>query len=430
MKKIIRILLPILVICIALGSFSSCSTEGEVLMSFADKSMSVNTYTLLLSRMKGTLESYGYDVDNPSFWKTIISADGMTYDDSFSPGVMEQASRYLIADYLFDRNGLVLTEEREKTVDELMSAFVKRAGSKTALNAELKEYGVNYEMLRRLYLQETRIDMLKDHLYGEKGELIPAETCESYLRENYVAFGQIFFASYYYLVDLDEFGDQVYYTNEKHTAISYDKVNGRTAMDEFGETVTDILGDPVYYNEEGRIAYDKRNGVLGYVTDDDGNQIIDYYDDEKKGQIYEKAALCAEACDGDADTFRSNALLYDESESGGECMYLYNGSGYYGSQSESVAYLDEIAETLAEMEVGECRVVDSDFGYHVICRYEMTEGVYDDEEQKDVFSDFYDDLIQALFDEECKGYESALELSEKGLEAVPSMAEVASNILY
>ena len=82
------------------------------------------------------------------------------------------------------------------------------------------------------------------------------------------------------------------------------------------------------------------------------------------------------------------------------------------------------------MEVGECRVVDSDFGYHVICRYEMTEGVYDDEEQKDVFSDFYDDLIQALFDEECKGYESALELSEKGLEAVPSMAEVASNILY
>ena len=344
--------------------------------------------------------------------------------------ILEQASRYLIADYLFDRNGLVLTEEREKIVDELMEKFVKQAGSKTNLNAELKKFGVNYDMLREIYLLETKIDMLKDHLYGEKGEKISKDRKEKYLEENYVAFGQIFVAGYYEIIDKDKFGDSVYYTDEKHTAIAYDKVNGHTVVNEFGKTDVDILGDPVYYNDEGKIAYDKKNGVIGYAKDKNGNVMIEYYDEKKLAELESVADKYADTCDGDLDLFLEYASIYDESEGRGDAMYLCSDEGYYSLMGESVAYLDTITKTLAKMDVGECRVVKSDYGYHVICKYEMKSGVYDDEKQKDVFSDFYQSLIAELFDAECRQLESGLEIIDEVLDTAPSMAEVASNQLY
>ena len=155
MEKTIKIIALLCVLCLALSLFAACSGEAESVMTLGDKSISVNVYQLLLCRMKGTLYNYGYDVDNPQFWRTIITADGATYDDYFTASIKEQASRYLIADYLFDLNGLILTEDRIETVDKLMDLYVKQAGSKSQLNATLKTYGVNYDILRDLLILET-----------------------------------------------------------------------------------------------------------------------------------------------------------------------------------------------------------------------------------------------------------------------------------
>lgn len=430
MKKTVKILA--LLLCLALLGcfFASCAGEGRVVMTYADKSMSANTFEFLLTRMKGTLEGYGYNVNSESLWNTVISADGTTYGDYFRVSVLEQASRYLIADYLFDRNGLVLADDRIAIVDELMAKYVKQAGSKTNLNAELKNYGVNYDMLREIYLLETRIDMLKDHLFGEKGEKTTVEQREKYLKENYVAFGQIFLAGYYEVIDKDKYGDSVYYTDEKHTAIAYDKVNGHTVVNEFGKEEKDILGNPVYYNADGKIAYDTKNGVLGYAKDDKGNKIIEHYDSDTLAELEAAAGSYADACDGDMDLFLEHAELYDQSESLGKTMYLSSSEGYYSMMSESVSYLDSITKTLAKMEVGECRVVESDYGFHVICKYETEEGIYDDEKQKDVFADFYQSLVAELFEDECRKYEASVEIITEALDKAPKMSEVASNQVY
>lgn len=430
MKKITKILSLTLALLLMLGALASCASGGQAVMTFADKSMSVNTFELLLSRMKGTLMDYGYDVDSDTLWKTIISVSGATYDDYFRTSVLEQASRYLIADYLFDRNGLKLTEEREAIVDELMNMFVKQAGSKTNLNAELKEFGANYEILRELYILETKIDMLKDHLYGENGEKIDTDEKEEYLRENYTVFGQIFLSGYYELSDKDAFGDNVYYTDDKHTAIAYDKETGETKMNEFGSVDTDIFGDPIYYNAEGRIAYDKENGVPGVVKDENGNVKVEYYDTEKLSELEALAERYAETCDGDIDLFLEYAEIYDESETAGEAVYLCSNEGYYSLMSSSLKYLDDITEALSKMEVGECAVVASDYGYHVICKYEVEGGAYDNEEYKDVFADFYQNLMAELFEKECKQYESEVKIVNDVLDSAPTMAEVGVNQLY
>ena len=411
-------------------------------MTLGDKSISVNTYELLLCRMKGTLYNYGYDVDNPKFWRTIITADGATYDDYFTASIKEQASRYLIADYLFDLKGLVLTEERIETVDKLMDIYVKQAGSKNQLNATLKEYGVNYDILRDLLILETKIDMLKDHIYGNNGELLNTGVKEDYFKENYIAFGQIFLATYSYIPENDEFGDQVYYTDEKYTAIAYDEENGQTKTDEYGKVIVDKFKNPKYFNYEGKISYDKVNGVAGYEveTDQDGNILTD-----KDGNVYKQTKNYStkeieelavkidgylKACDGDIDAFLEHAEIYGEGDSDGSTTYLYSGADYYGSIDSSLEYLDRIAEGVVKIQKGDCFVVQSEYGFHLVCKYDMESGAYDDDEHQDTFSDFYYNLIAKLFDEECKKYESSVIVNVDALEAAPTIAEVEINVLY
>lgn len=434
MKKTAKIVILALAFCMVIAALASCSSSSESVMTIADKGISVNTYQLLLCRMKGTLYNYGYDVSNQKFWRTIITADGTTYDDYFTASIQEQASRYLIADYLFDRNGLVLTDDRTEMVDKLMDAYVKQAGSKNALNAKLKNYGANYDILRDLLILETKIDMLKDHLYGDKGEKIDTEIKEKYLRDNYVAFGQIFFATYSYIPEVDEFGDRVYYTDEKYTEIAYDKENGTTKTDEYGKVILDALKNPRYYNSEGKIAYDIEKGVAGYQTetDKDGNvsKKIKNMTSEEIEALAVKVDGYLNACNGDIDVFLEYAEIYGEGEGDGEIMYLYSGADYYGAIDKSLEYLDEISENIKSGELGECSVVQSAYGFHMVCKYEIESGAYDSEEHKDTFTDFYLNLIAEIFDGECKVYESAVVINKDALESAPTMAEVEINLLY
>ena len=442
MKKFVKIIVLVLAVFLMMSAFASCSSEGEAVMTIADKGMSVNTYQLLLSRMKGTLYSYGYDVTSEKFWRTIISTDGTNYDDYFTASVQEQASRYIIADYLFDRNGLILTDDRIEMVDKLMDAYVKQAGSKSELNSKLAKFGANYDILRDLLILETKIDMLKDHLYGDKGEKLEESVKEGYFHENYVAFSQIFLATYSYINQLDKDNKQVYYTDEKYTAIAYDKVNGVSKNNVYGEVIVDEFGNQVYYTSDGKIAYDTEKGVVGYeVERDDDNKIkrdeqgnvikkIKKMTAAEIEEVAKKASAYLEACDGDIDLFIEHAEIYGEGEGDGETMYLYSVADYYGSIDSSLGYLDDISEGIKKGDLGDCFVVQSEYGFHIVCKYEMEKGAYNDEKHNDTFSDFYLNLIAGIFDEECKQYESAVVINVDAMAAAPTIADVEVNTLY
>lgn len=428
MKKYVKILCLMLCFLLCAPIFSSCAAKPMI--EYGDKSISVNVYEFLLSRMKGTLAYYGYEVDKSSFWKTVIDLEeGTTYNDYFCATILRQTTYYVIADALFDKNELTLSAQDEKKVDDLLAAYVKKAGSKSKLNAELKEFGVNYDILREIYVLEAKIELLKDHLYGKDGEKIDGAVKEEYFTENYVAFKQIFLATYDYVTDEDRFGDVVYYTNDKHEAIAYDKENGETQTDEFGKVIKDVLGDPEYFTEDGKIAYDKKNGVIGYVTNDDGDKVITDVSDEKKGKIYDDAKKYAEECNGNTALFEEYMSKYGESESD-SLVYLYASDGYYAAQNDSVAYFDDMAELLLTLDVGESAVFKSDYGYHVLCRYENVDGAYDEKEYEDMFADFYDSLISRLFDSLCAQYEDDVTVDDSVFDGAPTMAEVGSNTLY
>ena len=429
-KGIIKILCIACACTLICLSFTCCSSRSKkTLLSYEDKEMNVGTYEFLLTRMKGTLEGYGYDVYKETFWNTIISSDGLTYNDYFKTAVLEQAYNYLISDYLFEKEGLTLSDYDKDTVNKLMEALEKNAGSKNNLNAELSKCGINSKMLKEIYTTEVKINLLKEFYFGESGEKISEETKQQYLKDNYVCFKQIFIASYYYQTLTDNAGDSVYFTNDKAEKIAYDKENGHTEKDEYGSEIKDKFGDAVYYDENGKVAYDKKNGVVSYVKDKDGNKISEFYSTEEKAALRDLADKYASEAT-DYEKFEAMREKYDESETGNTRLYLAANSGYYETQASSAAYLDKIASELKKMNVGECSVVDSDYGYHIIMKYETEDRAYEKEEYKDIFESFISDLVSRLYTEKCGEYNDKVTFDSDIWKECYDMNDVASNKLY
>ena len=133
--------------------------------------------------------------------------------------------------------------------------------------------------------------------------------------------------------------------------------------------------------------------------------------------------------DGNVELFEEYIGLYDESEGDG-VIYLNSSAGYYATQNQSAAYFDEIAGILMGLDAGECALYKSSYGYHVLCRYVNESGAYDKEENKDIFGDFYTDLISRLFEKLCADRAGDVEIDVDVFEEAPTIKEVGINVKY
>jgi len=432
----IKLLLFALIFALCLPLLAGCSGKnGKTLMSLGDTKLSVNTYELLLSRMKGTLAKYQYNVDSDTFWSTVVDLENSTYDEYFRATILENAKMYVVGAYLFDEvYGLTLSGEQIDAVDTELAELVEYDGdgSKAAFNQILAEYGVNYDILRETYLMEAKIDALKLHLYGQSGSKIADTAKEEYCQEYFVRFKQVFLASYYYVCETDENGDDIYYTQNSlgNQAICYDKVNGKTMTDKNGEVIKDKQGYDVYFTEDGRIAYDKENGTTAFVLNKDGEPIVEDYTKEELAEIKKEATTILDKIpEGEFEAFE----IFMEQRGEDEDAQTYE-NGYYlyadPANYASYPYLESIVEELIELEVGQTALVESDYGYHVIMKYPVDKGAWADEANEDWFEGFEEGLVDHLFMSLCEQYMDQVAVDEEVLATVPSMKQIGTNFYY
>lgn len=432
-KKSISLLLALL-ICLSSVVFlmTSCSKKDVMSMDGGDFKVDLYKTEFFMTRMKGILEGYGYDVSSSAWWGTIMNSQGLTVDEYYRTQVLKQVSRYMIAEYLFDKEGLELEKSEKKEISDSIDTLIKWAGSKNKLNSILSQYGVNVKMLEEIYLTELKMQKVKEYYFGADGS--KAEDSETrkqeFFEERYVCFKQVFLASYYYETETDKNGDTIYYTDEKTNKIAYDTENGETRADVFNSSKpeTDKFGDAVYYTADGKIAYDV-TAYPKYLLDKDGNKKVSYHTSQKIDEIEERAKSLASGKKS-VEEFESMIAEYSEGKDGNNKIYLLLEDGYYASYGSETAYFDEIAKNLTKMEDGECRVIDSAAGFHVIYKYEHDKGAYNDENYKDIFSEFDDEFVNMLFEEKCAQYEDMISVDNKVLDKLPKMKDVASNILY
>ena len=436
MKKFaLKALTVILALTLAVSCFAGCSSKGKTLMELDGETLSVNMLQLFLSRMKGTLCSayyYGEEALEDSFWDTFISADGTTYNDHFTARVLENAKTYLAALYAFEKEGLELPQSYIDEIDEELERLIEEdaEGSKTTFNSILAQYGVNYKMLREAYIIEAKISYLSDYLFGTDGSKISAALTEEYYQENYGRFKQVFIYTYELVYETDEYGNAVYYDAADSSRIAYDKI-ASVKTDGEGNTVKDKNGDVVYVDGDGKTAYDKKNGKRNPILGEDGYPKTREYTEEELIAASDYAQQILEVCEEDNFTL-FDKLVKNYSEDEGMTKYA---NGYYITE-DSDYDSKEVVEAVFDMEVGEIRRVNSDYGIHIVMKYELDEGAYADTDNSDFFIStdsgeyvFMSDMKNDLLAEYLQKYVDMIEIDEEALAGV-DIKSVGANFYY
>ena len=408
--------------------FAGCANKnGKPLLTLGDNEISVNLFELYLSRMKGTLcssDNFGSTATRDDFWDTVVDAyEKTTYNTVYTDMVIDTAKSYISALALFDEKGLKLPDSYIEEIDSELDALIENVagGSKTTLNSILSEYGANYDILRESYIIEAKIAYLREYLFGVNGSKVSAELIEKYYQETYACFKQVFFYTYEYVYETDENGDNIYYT--ANGRVSYDTTK-TLKKDADGNEVYDKNGDRVYvYTDESgkeRIAYKLKDAEREILVDSNGNPITkDYEGDEEKLIIEKATSIFDQVREGDTVNFDMLVEQYTEDES-----FDTYPKGYYIT-ADSYYPLPEVQKAVFEMKVGECKMVRSENGLHVIMRYEPAEAAYALSEYEDLFIAkstgtyiFMSDLVSKLMTDYVASYKEKVVIDKSLLDGV------------
>jgi hypothetical protein len=191
----------------------------------------------------------------------------------------------------------------------------------------------------------------------------------------------------------------------------------------------------VYIDDNGkeRIAYSTENASTKQQYDSAGDPIVKYYKDsdpEMKIINSDANAILAEAKTGDYAGF--NVLVSEYNQEDGSKDYP---DGYY--ISKNTAYeATEVIENVLEMEVGEVRKIQSDYGIHIVMRYELEDKAYTFEANEDLFIStktgtyiFMPELVDELLYEYLEAYKPKITVDEKLLGTV-DIKSVEPNFYY
>ncbi|MBQ7321817.1 MAG: peptidylprolyl isomerase [Clostridia bacterium] len=423
-KTYIRLLALCLCLFTLAASLLSCGTSGKTLASIGKQKISVNMYQLMLSRYRGTVE-YSYpEAAQNDFWDIVIDSSGTTYNDYFTATILDNVKTYACAMYVFEEieklklpDGTldVIDEEMRKMVDELAD------GSKTMFNTQLSQYGVNYQMLRDAYIMEAKVAYLQEQLYGTDGALLSDVVKEEYYQKNYTRFKHVFLFTYSAVYEQDANGDDIYYAGNDDS-VAYDKVNGTPKAGADGKNITDENGDTVYYTADGRIAYDKKNGLRAYVYDENGYVKTRTYTADEIAEVEAKAnEILAMAKSG--EDFDELVEIYGEDPGFEEYT-----SGYYLTDASEYE-IKEVKDALPTMQEGEIRLIRSDYGFHVLKKYELNEGGYKEATNADFFTDFNEKLMTEMFLNLVNQHADKVELDEELASSI-EIKDVAANYYY
>lgn len=436
-RKFFRISTLVLSLLIIVGSVCSCTSTGKTLLKYEDTELSENIYMLFLSRLKGSMsraDNYSTDALTNAFWEQIVSNSGMTREEQYKEKLLDECKMYTAALYLFDELDLKLPDSYIKEIDKSLEDLIENDadGSKTAFNSTLSNYGANYDVLREAYIIEAKLAYLNEYLYGANGSKIGNEIINEYYKANYVRFKHVFFYTFDIIYETDSDGKDIYYTSANDGRIAYD-TSAQKRRDNDGKEVKDKKGDVIYENEDGTIAYDKKNGVRMPKYDEKGYVITRKFTQQELIEVNDHATLLMEELEG----HEKNYTLFDsyvEKYSEDEGSLDYAGGFYMTADSNYES--PEVLEAVLKMETGEIRKVTSDYGIHIVMKYELEENGFGLTENSDFFINtktgayvFINDIMTVLLNEKLKPYVEKIEVDKARYDSI-SIKDLAPNYYY
>jgi len=434
-KRLLRSSALLLAIIALLLILPSCANTGTPMMALEvdgkTYTYSVNLYELYLSALKGNMVAAGVTINgapasSDQYWNSMDTLDGklQTLNDYYLDVSLKECKSMLIAQYLFDRYELTLTEAEKEKIEEDLNELVLTdgGGSKANLNSVLSTYSVNYDMMREHYTNKAKINSLRNHLYSLLGDNIK----QDYLEENYVHFQQIFLANYNYVYKTDSNGDVIYYDTSDNS-IYYKK----TAY------AKNTNGTIVYYTDDSyaHISYDKDNGEPAYEISSDGMSYKTTPKTKEELEALENRATIIYNQTQNVNEAEFEAAVMEESDDASAAAeytdgYYLNKGTKYSAANDGYLYLDTIVAELDKMEVGEVIKIESAMGYHIVKKYEVSDKAYAKEENEVWFESFAMELTDHVFAQQAEPYYAQITVDETVLESAKNMKQVAVNHFY
>ncbi|MBQ8396635.1 MAG: peptidylprolyl isomerase [Clostridia bacterium] len=335
-NRAVRALCAVLAIVLCLGCMAGCSSRGEVVMELGNQSITANMYAFWLARYKAFFVYYYMNnQESDEMWNLAVGENGKTLNETFTDYVKDNARTYVAALYLYDQYGLKLSAAAKQQIEDDMAELVASMDGKTALNAELANYAVNYDILKEIYTIEAKVNQLQDYMFAAGGPNVLTDAQkQQYYTENYARIEHIFIST-----------------------------GAKYQMDETGAYVTDENGEPVTVElTEAELAAQK----------------------QKADEVVAKLTA--------GEDFA--ALLPTYTEDTATTQYP---NGYYFTRTSS--YVTEVIDATFAMEENTWQCVESDLGYHIIRRLPLEDGGYALEANADFFTDFESNLtVQAFTD--------------------------------
>lgn len=275
MKRVFTLLLSVVMLATLL---SSCRST-EYVMKYQDKKISVNYYTYWLSSYKARLMYYYSDIqDSEEFWNSEY-AQGVTIDSFLTSNVDDYVKRYLIADYLCDYYKISLTDSAVSSIDDQLAQILEDVGSGSVskFNSVASEYGVNYKMLRNIYIMEAKAEMVYDYIIENQiKSTITDAVIEDYYQNNYCRLKHIYISTQF-STNYDENGDPVYDADGNYTKDYTDEEKAaqiaKAAQLEAVITPQNFADYVDTYNEDPAVKNYTNGFYLSAATDYDSNII-------------------------------------------------------------------------------------------------------------------------------------------------------------
>jgi len=306
MKKTLRIIVLLMAVIMILPS---CASEGITIMEYEGKKLDETMYAYWLSNFKRNILNYYSDVtDTEEFWNSEYDGE-ITVEDYFSDIINNQIKNYLIAQHLFKKYNLKLSEEVKIAIKADINEKIEYYGSRAELNAELATIGLNIDTLEKIYTWEEMHDAVYQHLYGKNGiEQASEEQIIDYYEKNY--------SRMLYVVIFKE----KLVVNEK----------GEYQYDSLGNVKTEPLSEEELKEKEALIS--------------------DIYNKAVSGEDFVK--LMEEHSDYDISAYSSGLFL---------------------SGNEIDIYGPEITEAVMKAAPGDVFRVDEEYAVYIIKKYELTD---------------------------------------------------------
>lgn len=339
MKKQTR-LIAFLLAFVMLFSFAACSeesssggAEGEVLLKYGEYTLSEKDYMYILSMFKSQMIDYYqayFSQYGISYTEAEILEMKMDENTTFAKYIedisLEFAQQMLVFEKLCGDANLTITKQADiDKINGFIDDLVYSYGGEDLFEIELARLGLSRYSIERYLRSEFYYSLIRDYRYGENGiAKIPAEKVHEKFLKEYLHYDGALFA-------------YVDYNNGTSYSFDFPEEEAKEFFENEFVKVRHIL----------------------YKTVDSGNNKLS---DDKVAEKKAKAEATLNAIKNDGKTL--DDFKKDTEDSGYEYVFTY---GKMVQNFEKAAF---------EMEIGEVRLVETEYGFHIIEKLEKTEEDY------------------------------------------------------